>query len=276
MKGILEGNNFFERMNNPTFWTNIKEGKHNKSLNEFLAKANAAARKVFHGQITYFSVPLETVEWKSFDFVGVDFYRDARIRDVYGQMVKRYLAFGKPVIIGEFGCCTYRGAEMLGGNGFIITIGMAANYLNLSQTLPKAVTDMLKVIPQVDGHYIRDEALQAREVKEQLVALDAAGVEGAFVFTFVSPNSTYNPDPKFDSDMGSYSIVKSFPEKDTVNEITWQTIRQAKQLLGIDLSPEVLAKFASDVGKHGDAYPDMPWEPKESFRAVADYYAKQQ
>jgi hypothetical protein len=27
-------------------------------------------------------------------------------------------------------------------------------------------------------------------------------------------------------------------------------------------------------GKHGTTYPDMPWEPKESFRAVADYYSK--
>jgi len=25
---------------------------------------------------------------------------------------------------------------------------------------------------------------------------------------------------------------------------------------------------------HGTTYPDMPWEPKESFRAVADFYAK--
>jgi hypothetical protein len=27
-------------------------------------------------------------------------------------------------------------------------------------------------------------------------------------------------------------------------------------------------------GRHGTTYPDMPWEPKESFRAVTDYYAK--
>jgi hypothetical protein len=27
-------------------------------------------------------------------------------------------------------------------------------------------------------------------------------------------------------------------------------------------------------GKHGITYPDMTWEPKESFKAVADYYAK--
>jgi hypothetical protein len=28
-------------------------------------------------------------------------------------------------------------------------------------------------------------------------------------------------------------------------------------------------------GKHGTTYPDMPWEPKASFRAVADYYGAQ-
>jgi len=26
-------------------------------------------------------------------------------------------------------------------------------------------------------------------------------------------------------------------------------------------------------GRRGTTYPDMPWEPKESFRAVAEYYA---
>jgi hypothetical protein len=25
-------------------------------------------------------------------------------------------------------------------------------------------------------------------------------------------------------------------------------------------------------GRHGDTYPDMPWEPKEAFAALADYY----
>jgi hypothetical protein len=26
-------------------------------------------------------------------------------------------------------------------------------------------------------------------------------------------------------------------------------------------------------GRRGSTYPDMTWEPKESFKAVADYYA---
>ncbi len=39
MRGIVEGNNFLERMNNPVFWENIKAGKHNASLNDFLSRA---------------------------------------------------------------------------------------------------------------------------------------------------------------------------------------------------------------------------------------------
>lgn len=29
-----------------------------------------------------------------------------------------------------------------------------------------------------------------------------------------------------------------------------------------------------EVGKHGTTYPDMTWGPKESFKAVANYYAR--
>jgi hypothetical protein len=27
-------------------------------------------------------------------------------------------------------------------------------------------------------------------------------------------------------------------------------------------------------GRHGITYPEMPWEPKEAFRAVADFYQR--
>ncbi len=273
MQGIVEGNNFFERMNNPSFWENIQAGKHNKTLNTFLSKAIKSVREVFHGPLTYFSVPLENIDWTSFDYVGVDFYRDAQIKDVYGKMVNNYLAYNKPVMIGEFGCCTYKDADKLGGSGFIIIFGMMADYLNLDKILPRVINDMIKIPARVDGHYIRDEGLQAREITEELIELDAAGVEGAFVFTFISTNSPYNENPRYDSDMASYSLVKSYPEEDTVNQIISQTARQGKELLGIDLDPEILAKFIGDIGNHGETYFDMPWEPKESFYAVADYYA---
>jgi hypothetical protein len=218
MQGIVEGNNFMERMGHPAFWEHIKTGVHNKPLNAFLAGANEAVRQVFRGNVTYISVPLETVDWSLFDFVGVDMYREARIKDSYGDLIKRYFVHNKPVIIGEFGCCTYQGAEDAGGMGW-------------------AIVDFSTMPLQLNGEYVRDEGVQARELTDVLSILDGVGVDGALVFTFVSPTSPYNEDPRRDLDMASYSLVKSY------------------------------------VGKHGTTYPDMPWEPKESFKAVANYFA---
>ena len=59
MQGIVEGKNFLERMNNPSFWENIKAGKNNKPLNEFLANANKNVREIFHGPLTYFRCQLK-------------------------------------------------------------------------------------------------------------------------------------------------------------------------------------------------------------------------
>ena len=101
-----------------------------------------------------------------------------------------------------------------------------------------AIGDYSKDPLQLNGDYVRDEGLQARELTDVLSILEGAGVEGVFVFTFISPTSTYNDNPKYDLDMASYSLVKSYADK------------------------------------HGVTYPDMLWEPKKSFKAVADYFAK--
>lgn len=49
-----------------------------------------------------------------------------------------------------------------------------------------------------------------------------------------------------------------------------QLVRALK--FDLDIGPYSLVKSFLD-GSHSKAYPDMPWEPKESFHAVADYYA---
>lgn len=89
---------------------------------------------------------------------------------------------------------------------------------------------------QLNGDYVRDESTQANELAELLTILEGEGVSGLFVFTFVSPALFQNENPRKDLDMGSYSLVKSYADK------------------------------------YGICYPDMPWEPKESFRAVANYF----
>jgi len=91
---------------------------------------------------------------------------------------------------------------------------------------------------QLNGDYVRAEGLQAHELTDMLTILEEAGIDSMFVFTFVAPVLTYSENPKLDLDMASYSLVKSYAKE------------------------------------HGRTYPDMTWEPKEAFRAVADYYGK--
>jgi hypothetical protein len=84
----------------------------------------------------------------------------------------------------------------------------------------------------------RDEQWQAQQLVDQLTLLESAGVDGAFIFCFVFPINPYDETPKYDLDRDSTSLVKSYAN-----------------------------------GRRGTTYPDMPWEPKESFKAVAAYYA---
>jgi hypothetical protein len=191
---------------------------HNRPLNAFLKRAVAEVRTVFHGPVTYASAPIEEVDWSLFDYVGLDYYRGKQNRTTYGERLKRHFAHDKPVVITEVGCCTYQGAEDKGARGFMIVDPQHPDRLR--------------------SGYVRDEALQAREVADMLDIVDSAGAEGAFVFTFATPTLHYDANPLHDLDMANYALVKSY-----------------------------------SGGAHGTTYPDMPWEPKAAFRAVADYYA---
>jgi hypothetical protein len=90
---------------------------------------------------------------------------------------------------------------------------------------------------RLNGDYVRDEAMQARELAETLTMLEAAGVDGAFVAEFVTAGATFSDKSRYDLDMNAFALVKTY--------------RHGK----------------------GTTYPDMTWEPKQSFHAVASYYA---
>jgi hypothetical protein len=115
------------------------------------------------------------------------------------------------------------------------------------------IVDFSTLPPRLNGDYIRDEGEQAREVADLLATFAEAGVYGTFVFAFVQPLNPYSEDPRYDLDMAAYSLVKSFGSRlgdvaSLLPEVPWDTTRM------------------------GTAYPGMPWEPKQSFRAVADAY----
>jgi hypothetical protein len=88
----------------------------------------------------------------------------------------------------------------------------------------------------LNGEYIRDEAEQAQYLREVLDVCAAEGVDGTFVFTLAAYNLPHRDDPRTDLDMGSYGVVKILE------------------------------------GRHGDTYPDLAWEPKLAFAALAEIY----
>ena len=239
MQGIVEGRNFAARITNPSLIPRVKAGAHNKPLNAFLVKANDSVREVFHGKVTYASLIWEAVDWGIFDFVGVDHYRAESIKDRYVEMLKPSFSYNKPVVVTEFGCSTYHGG--VGSEGLLSSAGLGGNIVDFrSQFLHYKIPLLGRLVRlRVNGNHVRDEDWQAKQLVDQLSVLDGAGVDGAFISCFVSQITPYDDDPRYDLDMASPSLVKSY-----------------------------------ENGRHGATYPDMPWEPKESFKAVADYYAK--
>ncbi|MBV9335595.1 MAG: hypothetical protein JO243_06845 [Solirubrobacterales bacterium] len=219
MPGILEGARFTERIASPTLLQQIFSEAYSERLNAFLAAADVTTRRSYQGPVTYAAAPFEPVDWNIFDLASLDLYRDHTNRSSFDAPLRPALAYGKPVVISEVGLCTYRGAEHAGGMGW-------------------AIIDHTSRPLQLNGEYKRDEELQASELIDMLERLDGRRVDGVFVMTFVSPLLTHREDPRHDLDMASYSLVKSYHDR------------------------------------NGTTYPDMPWEPKQSFNALARHFAE--
>lgn len=232
MGGIVPGDDVAVRTREA--FTRVKAGdlSANDRLNDFLGRASTAVRGVYHGPLTYASLVWEDVDWDPFDLIGVDHYRDARIKDRYVEMLQPLLALGKPVVNTEFGMGTYRGAASEGG---ALGFGVADQHrVGLHHLLP-VVGRFIR--PRLAGEYVRDEAMQARELVETLTILDAAGIDGAFVAEFVTAGAAFSEEPRYDMDMNAFALVRTY--------------RHGK----------------------GTTYPDMSWEPKQSFHAVVQFYA---
>lgn len=91
---------------------------------------------------------------------------------------------------------------------------------------------------RLNGEYTRDEAGQAAYLSELLEIFDSEGVDSTFVFLFALYNYPHRTDPRIDLDLASLGIVKVLENG------------------------------------YGDTYPDMRWEPKRAFTAVAEHYGR--
>ena len=167
--------------------------RYNWRLNEFFRKIMPGIRERFHGEVTYASGTWEHVDWDLFDLVGIDHYRSAWNRATYRDELKRFFRSDKPVVVLEFGCCCYRGADEKGGAGWMIV-------------------DRERERPSLKGDFVRDESVQAGYLEELLHIFTEEHVAGAFVFTFVQPAYVHRADPRYDIDMASYGIVAMLEE----------------------------------------------------------------
>ncbi|HVR76772.1 MAG TPA: hypothetical protein VMS99_00105 [Acidimicrobiia bacterium] len=187
-RGFLPGRTFLSRMRNLAWvWPFLPAV--NSRLNRHLVDVAAAAREHFGGPITYGAGTWESVDWSPFDLVGVNLYRDHWNEKSYVTDLRRLFKWAKPVLITEFGCAAFEGAERLGGGGWTIV-------------------DFDQDPPRLNAGHRRSEQTQARCIDDLLRIFVEEGVRGAYVFDFAQPYFPHAPDPAFDLDMAGYGLVK--------------------------------------------------------------------
>jgi hypothetical protein len=186
------------------------------------------------------SVFIGPVMYRSLSFEEVDWnnFDYIGIDHYWGEEIKdHYIDMVKPLF-------THGKPVINTGFGFNTTNSPATGMASTLGDLP-FFSILLHQQPHI-GRFIRprlkvvnerDEALQAKRLADNLKLLDKAGFSGTFIDTFIFSHYPYSDTPKYDLDRASSSLVKYF-----------------------------------DSGKRGTTYPDMTWEPKEAFRAVASYY----
>lgn len=91
---------------------------------------------------------------------------------------------------------------------------------------------------RLKGEYVRDEAGQVTYIRELLEVFDSEGVDAAFVYSFARYDLPHRDEPQLDLDTVSAGVVK--------------VLERAR----------------------GERYPDLPWEPKAAFDALAECYSR--
>lgn len=187
--GFVPGQFLLQRLRNaadPRSWAGFTPAA---DFTETLNGIVAVAREQFGGAVSYASGEWEDIDWAPFDFAAVDLYRAAGNAADFPAVVRKHAAHGKPLVVTEFGCCTYRGAAEAGGMGWAIV-----DYTTTPRTL--------------NNDYVRDESVQVAYFHELMDVFEAENVHGAFWFTFAGYELPHNTDPRRDLDMASYGVVK--------------------------------------------------------------------
>jgi len=199
MNCFISGATIYERITKllkPMFFIKSALGinpAYQKFFHKFLMDAHSVVRNEFSGKITYAGATWETVDWNIFDFISINFYKASFNAFFYEKKLKKLLSICKPVVITEFGCCCYDGADQKGPTGYL-------------------VLDTSKWPPVFKEKCIRNEKVQSNYIVDLLYLYDRLNIDGAFIFEFYSQKHTYNDNPEYDFDMASFGITRSIGE----------------------------------------------------------------
>ncbi|ADB51122.1 hypothetical protein [Conexibacter woesei] len=176
-----------------------------RRLNDYLARASSVARARFDGPVGYAAVPFEPVDWGLFDLVGLDHYAFHETPEGHARALAPFRAFGKPIVICEFGCCAFRGAARMGGMAWTIV-------------------DWGRSRAQIPDGVVRSESEQADAVAAMLAAFESEPLRGACVFTFAEFSMPHSPVTRDDLDVASYGVAKVIREDpdDPASPYRWE------------------------------------------------------
>lgn len=188
--GIVPGADFYERVKNlrnpDTDWPGI-----HRRFAVYVDKVVTIARQNFAGRITYgAAADLEPVNWKLFDIVGLDYYSYHVDPAAHTAELAPFRQWDKPILILEFGCCTFTGAAEKGGMGW-------------------NVVDYTKDPPVIPPRVERNEAEQAAHLVNMIHVFEREAFLGAAMYSFISPDAAHSATKAYDYDIASYSLVKT-------------------------------------------------------------------
>lgn len=187
LRGIATSATYAERSyeiygryeNDWTKWDKMMRPYVEEKLNSYLKQAISQIRSNFGGKLTYSSGEGTRllVHWNELglDIVGpmVYYARKYQTQSTFLDELRSYKGYGKPVYVTEFGCFTYEGASLYGGDGW-------AQYRGQKYS----------------------QAEQAQSIIEQVELFDKGGVDGIFLHSFNFPSGITD-------DAKSQSITRS-------------------------------------------------------------------
>lgn len=169
----------------------------NARLRPFLRRLVAVARQRFSGPVSYGAGEWERPDWTLFDAVGLDAYRDASNAATFAprlrETVEVHHRAGRPVVVFEFGTCSYVGAAERASEAYDV-LGEKDGRMHVP-------TDL-----------VRDEQVQADYLEELFEVFAWAGVDATFVWGFSEPLLTHSDVPGDDLDVASYGVVAPSPD----------------------------------------------------------------